>query len=141
MEQNNQISEKRRLFHSLVLPVLFNILMWLIWSTAELLDLEIHYFGIYPLKIKGLLGIITAPLVHGDFWHIFNNTYSFLVLSWITFYFYRKISYRVFFTIYFFSGLGIWLFGREAYHIGASGIIYGLAFFVFMSGILRNHFG
>jgi membrane associated rhomboid family serine protease len=34
----------------------------------------------------------------------------------------------------------VWLGGREAWHIGASGIVYGLASFLFFSGIIRRYF-
>jgi len=37
------------------------------------------------------------------------------------------------------SGLLLWFIGRDSYHIGASGWIYALAFFLFLSGIVRGH--
>jgi membrane associated rhomboid family serine protease len=54
-------------------------------------------------------------------------------------YFYRTISYKVFLWIWLIDGVGVWLLGREAYHIGASGLVYGMASFLFFSGILRKN--
>jgi hypothetical protein len=55
------------------------------------------------------------------------------------FYFYRPVGYRVFFLTWFITGLTVWIFARSAYHIGASGLVYGLASFLFFSGIIRNN--
>jgi len=53
-------------------------------------------------------------------------------------YFYRRISYRIFIQLYLLSGVCVWLSGREAWHIGASGVVYAMAAFHFVSGIIRN---
>jgi len=66
------------------------------------------------------------------------NTLPFFILLTALVYYYRKLSYRIFFLIYFISGVCVWLGGRPAWHIGASGVVYGLAAFHLISGILRN---
>ena len=38
------------------------------------------------------------------------------------------------------SGFLTWLIGRPSYHIGASGLIYVLASFIFFKGIFTKHF-
>lgn len=35
-------------------------------------------------------------------------------------------------------GIWVWVGGRSGYHIGASGLVYGLASFLFFSGVIRN---
>jgi membrane associated rhomboid family serine protease len=60
------------------------------------------------------------------------------LLSIALFYFYRDISYKIWFLIYFIGGVLLWGLGRQAYHIGASGLIYGLAAFLFLSGLIRK---
>ncbi len=54
------------------------------------------------------------------------------------FYFYNTIALEVFAWIYFITGFWVWIAAREAYHIGASGLVYGLAAFLFFSGIFRR---
>jgi membrane associated rhomboid family serine protease len=83
-----------------------------------------------------LRGIIFSPLIHADFKHLIANTIPFFILTFSLFFFYRKSSYIIFILIYLFTGVFVWLGGREAMHIGASGLIYGLAAFLFMSGII-----
>ena len=94
--------------------------------------------GILPRNFAGLLGIITSPLIHADFSHLISNTIPLVVLGWIIFFFYPKVSYLLFGIIYFFTGLLVWIFARPVYHIGASGIVYGFVSFLFFSGLFRR---
>ena len=96
-------------------------------------------WGLLPKTAKGLLGIITAPLIHGDWSHLGANSVSLFVLTAALFYFYREIALQVFFGIWLLSGLWVWLGAREAYHIGASGVVYGTAAFLFVSGLVRRN--
>lgn len=130
---------KRRFFISLVFPVIFLVLLWLIKLIETGLDLNFAFWGIYPLTVKGLKGILLSPLVHSDFKHLLNNSIPLLILGVSLFYFYSKVAFRVFFMIYMMVGIWVWFGGRPAYHIGASGLVYGFASFLFFSGIIRNH--
>jgi membrane associated rhomboid family serine protease len=103
------------------------------------LQLDFASLGIFPLKIKGLIGIITAPLVHEDFGHLISNSGPILILGTGLFYFYNKIAYKVFFLVYLITNIWIWLGARYAYHIGASGLVYSLASFLFFSGIFSKN--
>jgi len=132
------MDEKRKLKHSLIFPLFFVLVIWFIKLMEILSGTSLTFLGIYPLKAHGLIGIITAPLIHADFNHLTNNTIPFLVLCIATFYFYRPLGYKVFFLTWLMTGIWVWCGGREAYHIGASGIVYGLASFLFFSGALRR---
>ncbi len=133
------MEEKRRFVHSLVFPLFFLCLVWAVFIVDLILELNLHYLGLFPMKLSGLPGILTAPLVHSGFKHIFDNSLPLFILSLALFYFYRNIAYRVFFLIYLVTGFMVWLGARGAYHVGASGLVYGLAFFIFFSGVLRNN--
>ena len=85
-----------------------------------------------------MVGILTAPLIHGTFIHLLSNTFPLLFLIVAVFYFYDKIALEVFAWIYLITGFWVWIAAREAYHIGASGLVYGLATFLFFSGIFRR---
>jgi len=130
--------DKKIFKHSLVFPSLFLLAFWLVFLVESTLNLEFAVFGIYPLEIKGLKGILFSPFIHSGYKHLAANSIPFFVLSLALFYFYRKLAYRIFILVYLLSGLCVWLGGREAWHIGASGVIYGLASFLFFSGIFRN---
>lgn len=94
--------------------------------------------GIAPQKLESIAGIVLSPFAHGSLSHLAGNSISFMVLATALFYFYRLIAYRVFFINWLVSGILLWIGGRESVHIGASGIVYGLAFFIFFSGVFRN---
>lgn len=95
--------------------------------------------GVYPLRQQGVFGIFAHPLVHGSFRHLMANTIPLFFLSWCLFYFYRNIAPYIFFIIWVGCGAFTFVIGKPGWHIGASGIIYGLAFFLFFSGLLRKH--
>ncbi|PJB58339.1 MAG: rhomboid family intramembrane serine protease [Bacteroidetes bacterium CG_4_9_14_3_um_filter_41_19] len=78
------------------------------------------------------------PFIHGGWSHLMANTVPFLVLSTALFYFYREISWKVLIGIWLLSGMWVWFGGRPSWHIGASGVIYGLSAFLFLSGIIRD---
>lgn len=97
--------------------------------------------GIYPLKLYGLPGIVTSAFVHGDFHHLISNSLPVLILSVAIFYFYRGVALKVILFIWIGTGILVWFIGRPSFHIGASGLVYGFASFVFFSGLLRKDNG
>jgi membrane associated rhomboid family serine protease len=131
--------DKRIVRHSLFISGLFVVLIWLIKLFEFEYGLDFSKFGVFPLTLKGLRGIIFSPFLHASFEHLAANTIPIFILTFSLFFFYRKSAYVIFIIIYLLSGCFVWLFGREALHIGASGIIYGLAAFLFLSGILSHN--
>ncbi|MCH7515871.1 MAG: rhomboid family intramembrane serine protease [Bacteroidetes bacterium] len=94
--------------------------------------------GIFPRNLFGILGIVTGPVIHANFSHLLSNTIPLMILGWAIFYFYPKASYKVFLFVYILTGVFVWFFARQVYHIGASGIVYGFVSFLFFSGIFRK---
>lgn len=131
----------KRFYLSLVFPVVFVLLIWMVFLIDLSLDLDLHYYGLYPRKVSGLWGILFSPLLHGSLKHIIANTIPVLVLSTGLFYFYRDLAIRVFIFSYLMTGIFMWFLARPSYHIGASGLIYSLSGFLFFSGVLRKHIG
>ena len=113
-------------------------LIWLIWLTDLAFDLNLRQFGVYPREPDGLIGILTVPLIHGSFKHIFSNTLPAFILGTAFLYGYPRSAILGMPVIYLGSGLCVWLFARSSYHIGASGLIHGMMFFLFVIGILRG---
>lgn len=95
--------------------------------------------GVFPRTLEGILGIITAPFIHGDWKHLFNNALPLIVLGTSLRFFYKEISKEVFLWSWLMSGLWLWSIGRPSFHIGASGLVYALASFLFFSGLIRKH--
>lgn len=121
-------------------PVFFFLaLLWIVFLLEQALHLSFVKLGVYPRTMEGLLGVFTSPFIHGDLEHIFANSVSLFTLMSLLFYAYRKVAKEVFSWIYFLSGIYVWIFARPSYHIGASGIVYGLIGFLILSGILSKN--
>ncbi|GAB4314073.1 MAG: rhomboid family intramembrane serine protease [Bacteroidales bacterium] len=130
--------EKRQFIQSLQIPLLWLILMWVIFLGEQLTGISVSFLGIYPQKAEGLPGILFSPLIHGDWAHLTANSIPVIVLGPLLFYIYKGVAYRTFFLIWLLTGIAVWLGARPSYHIGASGVIYGLASFLFFSGLFRK---
>ncbi len=137
---NTKISSERRQFiHAIFIPLIFVILMLLSFLLEKGMNWNFHSAGIFPRKFENLWGVFSLVFVHADWSHLANNAFSFLILASSLYFFYKQIASKVLLISYIFSGLILWVIGRESWHIGASGLIYSLAFFLFFSGLIRKH--
>ncbi len=132
------MNEKNKIWISIIFTISFLIIIWSIKIIEISFDTSFYFLGIYPQKAKGLIGIITAPLIHENFKHLINNSVPFLLFTLATFYFYYPIAFKTFFLTWIISGIWVWVGARHAYHIGASGLVYGLGSFLFFSGAIRK---
>ncbi len=130
--------ESKNLRYSLWLPIAFVGILWVVKIIETVVGIDFSDFGVYPRSLRGIIGIFTAPFIHGDWEHLFSNSVPLIALGFLVLQSYRAISLPVILFIYLMSGLGMWVMGRPSHHIGASGLVYGLAFFLFASGILRK---
>ncbi len=131
---------RKRILLSMIIPGIFVFTMWMVKIIEVLFNLDLSDFGILPLTLKGLPGIIFSPFIHSGFGHLFNNSLPLFFLGVALFYFYSEIAVKVALWTYFLTGFSVWIAGREAWHIGASGLVYGLASFLFFSGIIRKYY-
>ena len=120
-------------------PLLFVVILFLIHSYSTYYGVRLSHYGIYPRELKGLLGILTSPFIHGDWKHLFNNSVPLILLGSALFHFYRRLAPRVWIYSILYTGILVWLGGRPSFHIGASGLVYALASFLFFSGFIRKH--
>ncbi len=127
-----------RLFFSILYPSLFVGVLWCVRVYENTTQVELGYYGLYPRTLHGLLGILTTPLLHADNNHLWSNTLPLLILGSVMFYFYRAIAFQVFGWVYIMTGIWVWVMAQPAYHIGASGLVYGFVTFLFFSGVFRK---
>lgn len=127
-----------RLRRGIRFGLMIALVLWTVKAVEQASSVDLSFLGIYPRTLLGTIGIFTGPLVHGDVFHLISNTIPLLVLVIALFYFYRSIALRVFILVYLMTGIWVWFAAREAYHIGASGIVYGLISFFLFSGFLRR---
>ncbi|GDX52147.1 rhomboid family intramembrane serine protease [Bacteroidota bacterium] len=125
------------IYLAFIITAIFGFVKFSAWAFD--IDEKVFEFGILPRTLSGLRGIIFSPLIHGDAGHYLGNAIPLFVLSVLILYFYRQFYFKVLLLVWLFDGIGVWLIGREVYHIGASGVVYGLAFFAFFSGVLKKN--
>ncbi|RAV97993.1 rhombosortase [Pseudochryseolinea flava] len=115
--------------------------MWAVFYLEILLGFPFKYFGIVPRTPVGLIGIFSAPLLHGNLIHLISNTIPMLFLGSVLFFFYPGVGGRVFLRAYFWTNVLVWIFARPATnHIGASGVVFAIAFFLIFFGFFRRDF-
>ncbi len=131
--------EKEIFQRSVRVTGVFILVLWFIHATLWIFNIPPGIFGIFPRTVRGLVGILSGPLVHGDIFHLISNSVPLLILGVGFLYFYHKLAFEVFVWIYLTTGFWVWLLARESWHIGASGLIYGIATFILVSGIIRKN--
>ncbi|ERM82596.1 hypothetical protein P872_04595 [Rhodonellum psychrophilum GCM71 = DSM 17998] len=128
----------KRMGESFFVPFRFGVLIVLLFLVQEVFRIDLAFLGIFPMKIKFLHGVLFSPLIHGNVLHLISNLIPFLVLGTSLYFFYDKVADRVILQCYLFTNLIVWFAGRPYFHIGASGLVYGLAFFMISLGIFRG---
>ena len=132
---------QRSIIGSSIVPFRVVFLMWAVYSIEFFYQIDLGWLGIRPRTLSGLAGIFAAPLIHGNLLHLISNTIPLLFLGSMLFYFYPRIGATVFLRCYFITNMLVWLLSpRISFHIGASGIVYGLSAFLILFGLLRLEF-
>jgi membrane associated rhomboid family serine protease len=123
-------------------PFLLLCILWLIYWGDQILPFQFYKLGVLPRTIEGLKGILFMPLIHSEteISHLVNNSGPIFILLATLIYFYKDIALKVFIYTWILTGLFVWIYAENkgSYHIGISGIIYGLAAFLFTSGFIRK---
>ena len=135
----NPLAEAKFRFQSHLLVTF--LALFIVW-TVKILETVLHEsfisWGLEPRTLKGLLGIVTMPFLHADFEHLYSNSFGIFILFLGMMHFYEKIAAQVTLFIVLSNGVLVWLLARPSYHIGASGLVYGLSAFIFLSGVMRR---
>ncbi len=137
LTQADATTDTRRLRIAFAVAVAFALLLWVVKLVEVAGGFDFSRFGIYPQSVNGLVGILCAPLVHASFAHLFANTAPLIVIGAMLLYGYPRAAKVLLPAVYLGGGAGVWLFARESYHIGASGLVFGMLFFVLTIGVLR----
>ncbi len=124
--------------NSFIFALMIVAAMWAVFIVNLLVPIDFNQFGIIPRTVEGIKGILFAPFLHANLAHIVSNTIPMLILTTVLFLFYRNIAVRVLLLSTVMGGTLVWFFGRNAYHIGASGVIFALVAFLIASGIFRR---
>lgn len=108
--------------------MIIGIALAVMWG-LEIIDIVIgqkmNALGIQPRTVSGLIGIPLAPVLHGGIGHLISNTIPFAILGFLTIMRGTQTFVIVTTFVVLAGGLAVWLMGASAYHIGASGLIFG----------------
>ena len=130
--------EKELFFHAIIKSVIIVSILWIAFLLNDIFGLQWNDYGLHPREIKELSGIFTMPFLHGDMKHLFSNSVPLFVLLFSIFYFFHKKAMIMLLMTWFMSGVLTWIIGTEGVHVGASGIVYALAFFLVTISILKR---
>jgi membrane associated rhomboid family serine protease len=123
-------------YRYITLPIKMLALIWIVFTIdTVLIGISFCKFGLLPRTTQGLFGIATMPFIHAGLFHIISNSVPLFVLLSITAVYFKDKAYTVVILIVVISGILLWLLGRTSYHVGASGLIYGLAAFLVAFGV------
>ncbi len=117
--------------------IIIGIMFWIKLFESKM-GLSFHDYGILPRTISGLKGIFFSQFIHGDWQHLIYNSIPFFFATLALFMFYPKSSINAFMICFFVPGILVWIFARDSYHIGLSGVNYALLAFLFIGGLLRR---
>ena len=112
-------------------------IVWCVFVVGLVLPLSINSCGVTPRSIIGLVGVPLMPFLHADLNHLLSNTVPLTILL-LLLAGSKANSWTIVAFIVFMSGAMLWLFGRPATHVGASGLIFGLIAFLIVSGVMEK---
>src|SRR5690554_4666636 len=135
-------SDKNRTLEALIYPLLVLIVMWSVFLLDRYFQLGLYKFGVKPQTMEGIKGIFFMPFIHGqrDFFNIINNSDTNIMLNTLI-YLYSEIALQVTLFVWLGTGFLLWYLAvnTHSYHIGMSGVIYGLFGFLFISGFFKKY--
>lgn len=98
----------------------------------------LNQFSIYPREIQSIGFIFTSPLLHASFQHFISNFLTLCIFSFLMLEFGKRTFINATFFIIVITGLLVWLFGRTAFHLGASGVVYGYFGYLLLAGFFSK---
>ncbi len=116
----------------------FVALLWIVAIVDLVPGLDLTRYGVVPRDSAGLRGIPLHVFIHGGFGHLMANTFPLLILGGLTAFRGERVLLVCSAFIALFAGLGIWLLGRSAVHIGASGLVFGYFGYLVACGFIER---
>lgn len=143
LDAGYSVSRKKLWLKAFKLSWIFIAVLWAVYILNIFLPVFMPYadltqFGIYPRNSSRLFGIITTVFLHGSLSHIISNTLPLLLAITALFGNYPKTAKKVFILSILITGILVWSFARSANHIGASGLLYSLLTYIFVSGFVKK---
>jgi len=133
------MNTEKRLFSAAKIAAVPVLVIWVIHIIKTVGHFHWGRFGIFPREVDGIAGIFLAPFIHGDFPHLLSNSVPLFFLTVLILFFYPRVANISLVLLYLVTGFLVWLFARQVYHIGASGVVFAMISFVFWNGVFRKN--
>ncbi|MDR2979859.1 MAG: rhomboid family intramembrane serine protease [Bacteroidales bacterium] len=131
------IFEKNRVVQSAVKSLIMALLIAVAFVVNSTFSLRWEEYGLQPRSLAGLRGILTMTFLHSDVSHLFSNLIPLFMLSFGLFYYFPGKALIIIVLLTITTGILTWTIGRDGNHIGASGLVYALAFFLVTISIIK----
>nr|WP_051256128.1 rhomboid family intramembrane serine protease [Corynebacterium freiburgense] len=132
---------KQRFGVAFRLAIGYVVAIWSVFFLDTATGGWMKFYGIHPLDITSLTGIVTSPLLHANLTHIMGNTMPGVVFVFLIGLSGRRVFWEVTSITAVIGGMGTWLLGGiGTNHIGASGLIYGWFSYLVIRGIANRNF-
>lgn len=117
--------------------LIFVGVLWAVYFADFVVPGDLGTWGLRPRTVSGLFGIATMPFLHDSWGHLMANSIPLIVLL-VLLAGSRARSWTIVVAIVLTGGGLLWLAGRRANHVGASGLVFGLASFLIAAGIFER---
>jgi len=118
------------------------ICLCLLLTLVEIINIlsarSLNHYGLIPRNTSGLIGIVSSVFLHGNLVHFISNIVPFALFSFLLLQHGTKRYIQVTLICIIATGLLVWLFGRNANHVGASGLIYGYFGYLILAGFIAK---
>lgn len=136
MENHTKVTVNLK--NSLVFSFVFVVILWIITTVDFLLPLDFTKLGVYPRTLFGLIGIPLGVFLHSGFSHVASNSIPLIFLMSTIFIFYSRVAIPSMIFMVLYTNILVWILGRPAYHVGASGLVYSLVAFLIAAGFYKK---
>lgn len=120
----------------------FVLKLFALLTVVEILNLltgrQLNQFALVPREFDAAIGILFSPFLHGSLWHYTSNIVPICLFSLLVMQYGIRCFWQVTATVFIGTGILVWLFGRDAFHLGASGVVYGYFGFLLYAGFLSG---
>jgi membrane associated rhomboid family serine protease len=116
------------------------VALWVVFLADWILPLDFNRWGIAPRELGGIWGVVLSPFLHANLGHLLSNFLPLMILLALLLATQRH-GWSIALQIVLLGGLLLWIFGRPAVHVGASGLIYGLIAYLMVAGFRQGRFG
>ncbi|MTD13354.1 rhomboid family intramembrane serine protease [Nakamurella sp. YIM 132087] len=120
----------------------FAVVLVVVQVVNALMSYKLGQYGIVSRTGSGLLGIVTAPFLHGSWGHLLSNLVPLVVFGFLIMVGGVRQFVAVTILVWLISGFGVWLFGpSNAVTVGASGLVFGWLAYLVARGVFNRSVG